>query len=119
MRSKKNIVAAVVLAMGISTGLATVVATPAHADPTEDQQKQQAQQLDQAFLNAIKQKGVQVTSSKDAIDLAHSTCDLLHRGGTVNDALLHVKNATNWSVDDVTAFAGVAVYAYCRDKTPK
>ncbi|MDT4998407.1 MAG: hypothetical protein QOK12_512, partial [Mycobacterium sp.] len=32
---------------------------------------------------------------------------------------LHVKNATNWSVDDITAFAGVAVYAYCRDKTPK
>ncbi|MDT5298369.1 MAG: hypothetical protein QOG79_1611, partial [Mycobacterium sp.] len=109
-------VAAVVLAMGISTGLATVVAIPAHADPQDDQQ---AQQLDQAFLNAIKQKGVRVKSPKTAIDLAHSTCDLLHRGGTVNDALLHVKNATDWSVDDVTAFAGVAVYAYCRDKTPK
>ncbi|MBB5167904.1 DUF732 domain-containing protein [Mycobacterium sp. AZCC_0083] len=116
MRSKKNIVAAVVLAMGTSIGLATVVAIPAHADPQEEQQ---AKQLDQAFVNAIKQKGVQVKSSQDAIDLAHSTCDLLHRGGTVNDALLHVKNATNWSVDDITAFAGVAVYAYCRDKTPK
>jgi len=116
MSSKKNVVAAVVLAIGTSTGLATVVAIPAHADPQDDQH---AQQLDLAFLNAIKHKGVQVKSSQDAIDLAHSTCDLLHRGGTVNDALLHVKNATNWSVDDVTAFAGVAVYAYCRDKTPK
>jgi hypothetical protein len=114
MRSK-NIVAAVVtmgLAMGVGTGLTTAVAIPAHADPQEEQ-------LDQAFLNAIQQKGVRVKSPKTAMDLAHSTCDLLHRGGTVNDALLHVKNATDWSVDDVTAFAGVAVYAYCRDKTPK
>jgi hypothetical protein len=100
----------------VTCGVRDRVAIPAHADPREEQQ---AEQRDQAFLSAIKQKGVKVKSSQDAIDLAHSTCDLLHRGGTVNDALLHVKNATNWSVDDVTAFAGVAVYAYCRDKTPK
>jgi hypothetical protein len=111
MRSK-NIVAAVV-AMGIAMGMGTtVVAIPAHADSQEEQ-------LDQAFLDALQQKGVRVKSRQTAIDLAHSTCDLLHRGGTVNDALLHVKNATSWSVDQITAFAGVAVYAYCRDKTPK
>jgi hypothetical protein len=88
------------------------VAVPAHADPQDEQ-------LDQAFLDAVRQKGVRITSDKTAIELAHSTCDLLHRGGTVNDALRHVKNATNWSIDDITAFAGVAVYAYCRDQTPK
>src|SRR4051812_336299 len=110
MRSK-NIVAAVVVAMAIGTGL-TTVAVPAHADSQDEQ-------LDQAFLNAIREKGVRVETDRSAIALAHSTCDLLHRGGTVNEALLHVKNATKWSVDDVTAFAGVAVYAYCRDKTPK
>lgn len=111
MRSK-NIVAAIVavgIAMCTST---TMVAVPAHADPQEEQ-------LDHAFVNALQQKGVPVKSRQDAIDLAHSTCDLLHRGGTVNDALLHVKNATSWSVDQITAFAGVAVYAYCRDETPK
>ena len=83
-----------------------------HAD-TQDEQ------LDKAFLDALQQKAVPVKSRQTAIDLAHSTCDLLHRGGTVNDALLHVKNATSWSVDQITAFAGVAVYAYCRDQTPK
>jgi hypothetical protein len=111
MRSK-NIVAAVAVAMCLGTGLATTVAVPAHADPQDEQ-------LDQAFLDAVRQKGVRITSDKTAIELAHSTCDLLHRGGTVNDALRHVKNATNWSIDDITAFAGVAVYAYCRDQTPK
>jgi hypothetical protein len=110
MRSK-NIVAAVVVAMAIGTGL-TAVTAPAYADSQDEQ-------LDQAFLNAVKEKGVKVETDRSAIDLAHSTCDLLHRGGTVNDALRHVKNATNWSIDDITAFAGVAVYAYCRDKTPK
>ncbi|KAA0082378.1 DUF732 domain-containing protein [Mycolicibacterium sp. P9-64] len=118
MRSK-SIAAAVVMAIGIGTGSTTVVAIPAHADPQSDQASQQAEQLDKAFLNAIQQKGVRAKSDQEAIDLAHSTCDLLHRGGSVNDALLHVKNATDWPVDKVTAFAGVAVYAYCRDKTPK
>jgi hypothetical protein len=118
MRSK-NIAGAALIAFGMGTGLAGVTAIPAHADPQSDQADQQAEQLDKAFLNALQQKGVRVKSSQDAIDLAHSTCDLLHRGGSVNDALLHVKNATSWSVDQITAFAGVAVYAYCRDKTPK
>jgi hypothetical protein len=115
MRSKNVVapfVAMVVMAVGLGTGLTTVVAVPAHADSQEEQ-------LDQAFLNALQQKGVPVKSRQTAIGLAHSTCDLLHRGGTVNDALLHVKNATSWSVDQITAFAGVAVYAYCRDQTPK
>jgi hypothetical protein len=107
-----NIVAAIVVATTIGTGLATAVAVPAPADPQDEQ-------LDDAFINAIREKGVRVTSDASAIELAHSTCDLLHRGGTVNDALRHVKNATDWSLDDVTAFAGVAVYAYCRDQTPK
>jgi hypothetical protein len=115
MRSK-SIAAAVLVVVGMGTGLSGVVAIPAHADPQADQQEEQ---LDKAFLNAIQQKGVRAKSDQEAIDLAHSTCDLLHRGGSVNDALLHVKNATDWSVDKVTAFAGVAVYAYCRDKTPK
>jgi hypothetical protein len=108
----KNIVAAVVVAMSMGTGLATAVAIPAHADPQDEQ-------LDQAFLDAIREKGVRPTSNQSAIDLAHSTCDLLHRGASVNDALRHIKNATDWSLDDITAFAGVAMYAYCRDQTPK
>ena len=71
------------------------------------------------FWTRSSRRACRVKSRQTAIDLAHSTCDLLHRGGTVNDALLHVKNATSWSVDQITAFAGVAVYAYCRDQTPK
>lgn len=112
MRSK-SIVAAIVIAVGMGTGMSTVVAIPAHADPQEEQ-------LDKAFLNALQQKGVPVKSSKDAIDLAHSTCDLLSRGGSVNDALMHIKNAqSKWTNDQITSFGGVAVQAYCKGQAPK
>jgi hypothetical protein len=116
MRSR-NVVAALVLAMGVGTGLGTAVAIPSHADPSDAPSDAQ---LDKAFLDAIHKKGVPVKSNQDALDLAHSTCDLLNKGGSVTDALTHIKNATgNWSNDEITAFGGVAVQAYCRDKVPK
>jgi uncharacterized protein DUF732 len=112
MRSK-NVVAAVVVAMGVGVGLGTAVAIPAHADPSDAQ-------LDKAFLDAIQKKGVPVKSNQDALDLAHSTCDLLSRGGSVTDALMHIKNVTDhWSNDQITAFGGVAVQAYCPNNAPK
>jgi hypothetical protein len=109
----KNILAAVVVAMAVVTGLSTAVALPANADPTDEQ-------LDKVFLDAIHKKGVPVKDGQDAIDLAHSTCDLLNRGGSVTDALKHIKNAqSKWTADQITAFGGVAVQAYCRDRAPK
>ncbi len=84
--SSKNILAAVVVAMAVVTGLSTAVALPANADPADEQ-------LDKLFLDTIHKKGVPVKDGQDAIDLAHSTCDVLNRGGSVTDALQHIKNA--------------------------
>jgi hypothetical protein len=101
---KKHLLAAVAVAIGTATALAA----PASADD----------QLDQAFLKGIKDKGIAVKSDEFALDLAHSTCDLLNNGGKVNDALNMIIKKTKWSTQKSADFGGLAVYAYCRDKLP-
>jgi hypothetical protein len=95
-------------AIAVAVGTATALAAPASAD----------EQLDQAFLNGLQQRGITVKSDEYALDLAHSTCDLLNHGGSVNDALNMITKKTKWSVQKSADFGGIAVYAYCRDKVP-
>jgi hypothetical protein len=94
--------------VAVAIGAATALAAPASADD----------QLDQAFLKGLQQKGVTVKSPEMALDLAHSTCDVLEHGGTVNDALSMVSKKTKWSIQKSADFGGLAVYAYCKDKLP-
>jgi len=101
---KKHLLAAIAVAVGTATALAA----PASADD----------QLDQAFLKGLQQKGISVKSDQYALDLAHSTCDLLNNGGTVNDALNMITKKTKWSTQKSADFGGIAVYAFCRDKIP-
>jgi Protein of unknown function (DUF732) len=96
-------------AMVVAVGAATAVAAPASADD----------QLDQAFLQALKDKGIAVKSDAFALDLAHSTCDLLNGGGTVEKALYQIKAKTKWSDEKSVNFGGLALYAFCRDKLPQ
>src|SRR5690348_12426491 len=95
-------------AVAVAIGTATALAAPASADD----------QLDQAFLKGLQQKGVSVASPDQALSLAHSTCDVLQHGGTVNDALSMLTKKTKWSVQKAADFGGLAVYAYCKDKLP-
>jgi Protein of unknown function (DUF732) len=95
-------------AVAVAIGTATALAAPASAD----------EQLDQAFLKGLQQKGVTVKSDEMALELAHSTCDVLNNGGTVNDALNMLTKKTKWSIQKSADFGGLAVYAYCRDKLP-
>jgi Protein of unknown function (DUF732) len=95
-------------AAAIAVSTAMTLAAPASADD----------QLDQQFLKGIKDKGIVVKSDQWALDLAHSTCDLLNKGGSLNDALKMLTKTTNWSIPKSTDFGGLAVYAYCRDKLP-
>jgi Protein of unknown function (DUF732) len=95
-------------AIAVAVGTATALAAPASADD----------QLDQAFLKGLKDKGVAVKSDEWALSLAQSTCDVLNKGGTVNDALNLITKKSKWSVQKATDFGGLAVYAYCRDKLP-
>jgi Protein of unknown function (DUF732) len=111
MRSK-SIVATVVVAMGVGTGLATAVAVPANAAPDDAQ-------IDPVFLKAVRDKGLRITAD-DAVDLAHSTCDVLNRTGSVENALRHIQNATSWgSTKDISTFGSLAVQGYCPSAMPK
>jgi Protein of unknown function (DUF732) len=93
------------VAIAITT-TATTLAAPAYAD----------EQLDQMFLKGLQQKGITMAPG-DALSLASSTCDILSHGNP-NAALTMIVKRTKWSTQQATNFAGVAVYAYCRDKMP-
>lgn len=90
-----------------SSAVAIVMAVPAHADD-----------VDPMFLQAVHDKGILMPNST-AIKLAHGTCSAMRSGG-VNSALSYLKkNAGNLSNDDAVKFGGLAIYAYCRELTPK
>ena len=86
-------------------GAATVLAAPAVAQTG----------VDQAFLQAVRDKGVPINDDAQALDLAHSTCGVLSGGGSAADALQKIASATNWSSDQATNFGIAAVVAYCKD----
>lgn len=114
MRSKK-FGTALLIAAGTSITLS--MAVPAQADPTADAR---AEQVDQAFLAAVKDQGLKMTSDAFAIDLAHSTCDVLTRTGSVQNALRHIQNATDWSDSKkIGSFGSLAVQGYCPKSMPK
>lgn len=100
------------VAMIVATGAATAWAVPAVAEP--DPSTPNDKQIDELFISAARDKRLPIKSRGAAIDLAHSTCNLLGRGGSVDAALLHIKNATEWTkADDIATFGGLAVQAYC------
>jgi len=102
-----RLVAAVLLVAASGMGLAA----PAVA--------QTAEQIDQAFLTALRERGVPVRDDAKALDLAHQTCALLESGGTTDAALQMIQKAQKkWSQDDVVNFGGLAVYAYCQQYLP-
>jgi hypothetical protein len=110
----RNLVAGLLAAVAVSGAVG--MAASAHADPTDDQPSP----TDQAFLQAIKAQRVPVTSDDSAIDLAHSTCQVLIQSGSVESALRHVKNETGWtSAKDIGAFGSFAVQGYCPSSMPK
>ncbi|MCV7419015.1 DUF732 domain-containing protein [Mycobacterium yunnanensis] len=101
----------------VLTSVPLAAAVPAQADPTDDAG---SQQTDAAFLAALKDKKLKLSSDADAIDLAHSTCDVLVRTESVETALRHIQNATKWkNLKDIQNFGGLAVQGYCPKSMPK
>ena len=73
--------------------------------------------MDQAFLKAVKEKGI-IVPAGEALSLAKSVCDVLSHGGGANKALSLVTKKTNWSVQQAADFGGLAAYAYCKNDIP-
>lgn len=77
------------------------------------------EQRDEVFTKAVRDAGLRITAKK-AISIGHSTCDVLARTGSTEDALRHVLGATEWkNVDDVTTLGKLSVQAYCPTAVPK
>jgi hypothetical protein len=94
---------------------------PAQAAPAPS-----GQQTDEGFLNALQKRTVPIISDSAAIELAHSTCALLERGGTAgeavshvgrSDALRHYPNSKDREAKNVQAFTSIAVGSYCPQMT--
>ena len=91
---------------------ATTLAAPAFGQTQEE--------IDQAFLEGVREKGVPIKDDAGALELAHATCNLLNEGGTTNAALKMIKKAEKkWSDKQVLNFGGLAVYAYCKEHLPE
>ena len=75
--------------------------------------------VDQAFLEAVRDKGVPIESDAQALDLAHSTCGALSNGSSATDALSKIARATHWSDDQSANFGSLAVIAYCKGLMPQ
>jgi Protein of unknown function (DUF732) len=106
MRTER-LLAAVVVAVGA----ATCLAAPAVAQTQE--------QINQAFLQEARNRGVPIKNDAQALELAHSICNLLNEGGSTNDALQLIQDEEKkWSEDDVLSFGGLAVYAFCKEHLP-
>lgn len=106
-----HLVAAAAVAFGTAAGLAAPAAAEPNSDPREEQ-------VDDLFSEAVRNEGFRI-SAGEAIDIAHSTCDVLKRGGGVASALEHVKNATGWeSQSDITTLGQLSVQAYCPTAMP-
>lgn len=68
----------------------------------------------------MKEHGLRLESNAFALDPAHSTCEVLTRTDSVDNALRHIKNATDWtSAKDIRNFGSLSVQGYCPTSIPK
>ena len=80
-----------------------VAAPTAHADdPTDD-----------AFLAAVRSKGINYTSPTDALIAAHLVCNELNHGETPAQVASDVMNNSSLDAYHAGYFVGASIRAYC------
>lgn len=82
--------------------LAGAAAPTAHADATDD-----------AFLAALRSKGITYGSPESAIVAAHEVCDELDLGRQKVDIANNVMRNSNLDAYHAGYFVGVSIRAYC------
>nr|WP_231983732.1 DUF732 domain-containing protein [Mycobacterium sp. E2733] len=78
------------------------VASTAHADATDD-----------AFLKALRDKGISYVSPDSAISAGHKVCQLLDTGQTYTDVAEEVLKSSTLDAYHAGYFVGVSMAAYC------
>ena len=99
------------LARSLLRGLVPMVALLGLADasiPTAS-----ADSIDNAFLNAVKAKGIDFASPQAAIVAGHEVCDELDGGKQESDVASTMMSNSNLDGYRAGFFVGVAVAAYC------
>ncbi len=91
-----------VLAVTAALLLLATSAAPAHADAVDD-----------AFLNAVKSKGINFASAQAAIIAGHAVCDELDLGRQKSDVATDVTHSSTLDGYRAGFFVGVSVAAYC------
>ncbi|OBA78198.1 hypothetical protein A9W99_25130 [Mycobacterium sp. 1164966.3] len=91
-----------VLAVAFALLILATSAAPAHADAVDD-----------AFLNAVKSKGINFASAQAAIIAGHEVCDELDLGRQKSDVATDVTHSSNLDGYRAGFFVGVSVAAYC------
>jgi hypothetical protein len=114
----KNLATALGVAAGMSLTWAAAVPA-AHADPSSGPSPAPTSQLDQQFLQVLKDQRINVKSDGFALGLAHSTCDELKKTQSVANTLSYIKDQTGWtSIDQIGKFGSLSVQAYCKSSLP-
>ncbi|ETW25216.1 hypothetical protein MGAST_03965 [Mycobacterium gastri 'Wayne'] len=73
----------------------------------------QADRVDDAFLNAVKSKGINFPSPQAAIVAGHQVCNELDLGRQKPDVATDVTNSSNLDGYRAGYFVGVSIAAYC------
>lgn len=95
-------------ALLVAVGAATAFAAPAAAD----------NETDDRFIGILEQEGVPVKTDSEALSLAHTTCQQLKSGVSLQGVLSSVQNATGWPRSDSINFGKYAVLAFCPEAMP-
>lgn len=86
---------------------ALISAPPASADPN-----------DGMFLITLENGGVPYGDPTETITWAHTVCDFMDQGKSMNRTTLAFQQAMGWSVDDAGYFVGAAANLYCPWNVP-
>ena len=100
-RPVRSLLAGLVLVVALLS-LAEVATPTAHADA-----------VDNAFITALKAKGIDFASPQAAIVAGHEVCDELDLGRQKSDVASDVMNNSGMDGYHAGFFVGVSVAAYC------
>jgi len=101
-RPVRSLLAGFVLAVALLSLLAGVATPAAHADL-----------IDNAFVAAVKAKGIDFASPQAAIIAGHEVCDELDLGKQKSDIVSELMTNSNLDGYHAGFFVGASVAAYC------
>jgi hypothetical protein len=76
-----------------------------------------ASTLDDAFVGALSEHGIQAPSTEEAVSLASDVCSMFDKGQSVTSAVSNVSSTTDLTEEDAAFLVGLSVGTYCPEHT--